>query len=188
VLSFGSAGLLSGLGAAVWLGLGAVSFGALSLGAAGLLSGLGAALWLGLGALSFGALSLGVGRGSVSAFDSPGAAVFGSRDGFEACELGVDGFAGCLSFATTDFSLFSLFSFSGRVLFDALPLAGEVEGCLAVSAAFGLVERSPAGADARASLGDMAGARYGAPADLALTTPAPLNTPGFAVAATAGAP
>jgi hypothetical protein len=85
--------LLSGLGAALWLGLGAASFGALSLEAAGLLSGLGAALWLGFGALSFGALSLAEGRGLLSACDSP-APGFGSRGGLEACELGVDGLAG----------------------------------------------------------------------------------------------
>jgi hypothetical protein len=44
---------------ALWLGLGALSFGALGLDGAGLLSGLVVALWLGLGALSFGALSFG---------------------------------------------------------------------------------------------------------------------------------
>ena len=90
----GAAGLLSGLGAAAWLGFGALSFGALSLGAAGLLSGLGAAAWLGFGALSFGALSLAVGRGFASACDSPAAVVFDSCDGLEACELGVEGLAG----------------------------------------------------------------------------------------------
>ena len=51
-----------------------------------------------------------------------------------------------------------MFAFSERLLLEALPLAGEVEGRLPVFAAFALVERLPAGADARASLGDMAGA------------------------------
>src|SRR5580704_16831648 len=53
-----------------------------------------------------------------------------------------------------------------------------------------------AGADAcfagvegpRACFGDMAGALYGAPADLAATTPLPLNSPGLAAAAIAGRP
>jgi hypothetical protein len=40
----------------------------------------------------------------------------------------------------------------------------------------------------RACFGDMAGALYGAPADLAATTPFPLNSPGLAVAAIAGRP
>jgi hypothetical protein len=131
----GAAGLLSGLGAALWLGFGALSLGALSLDAAGLLSGLGAALWLGFGALSFGALSLAVGRGLLSAC-SPDAAVFGSR-GLEACELGLEVLAGRLSFGRADFSLFA---FSERLLLEVLPLAGEAEGRLAVFAAFGLVE------------------------------------------------
>lgn len=52
----------------------------------------------------------------------------------------------------------------------------EVEACFA------------AGVDERACFGDMAGALYGAPADLAVTTPFPLNTPGLAVAAIAGRP
>jgi hypothetical protein len=46
-----------------------------------------------------------------------------------------------------------------------------------------------AGVDAaRACFGDMAGALYGAPADLAATTPFPWNSPGLAVAAIAGRP
>src|SRR6266851_8583156 len=40
----------------------------------------------------------------------------------------------------------------------------------------------------RACFGDTAGALYGAPADLAATTPLPLNSPGLPVAATAGRP
>ena len=64
--------------------------------------------------------------------------------------------------------------FSGLFLLFAL---GEVDACFA------------SGFDeARACFGDMAGALYGAPADLAVTTPFPLNSPGLAVAAIAGRP
>jgi hypothetical protein len=154
-LSLGAAGLLSGLGAALWAGLAALSFGALSLRAAGLLSGLGAALWAGLASPSFGALSLGVERGLLSACDSPAAVPFGSRGGLEACEFEVEALAGRPSFGWADISLFA---FSEWLLLDALPLAGEVEGRPPIFAAFGLVERLPAGAEARASLGDIAGA------------------------------
>ena len=77
---------------------------------------------------------------------------------------------------------------SSRVGLEARELGGGVVGRLAGLVSLGVAGRFPAGAAARASLGDMAGARYGAPAALAATTPCPLNSPGRAVAATAGAP
>ena len=55
--------------------------------------------------------------------------------------------------------------------------AAAVDACFAAGAGV-----------ARACFGDMAGALYGAPADLAATTPLPLNSPGLAVAAMAGRP
>jgi hypothetical protein len=134
--SFGSlAGLAgAGFGVAVWLGLGALSFGALDFGA------------LALGALSFGALGFGAGllsaRGSLfgllSACDSLAGcdggllSARGSLAGrdfsvglLSACEAGceADGFAGLLSCAM----LPPLFSLAGRLFFMAL-LFGSAAG------------------------------------------------------------
>jgi hypothetical protein len=65
----------------------------------------------------------------------------------------------------------------------------RVAGLLLLFAFAGVDACFAAGLDGpRACFGDIAGALYGAPADLAATTPFPLNTPGFAVAAMAGRP
>jgi hypothetical protein len=74
---------------------------------------------------------------------------------------------------------------------ELVVFAGELDGRLAAvepvedAARFDAVDVDDG---ARASLGEIAGALYGAPAALAATTLCPLKSPGRPVAATAGAP
>ena len=90
-----------------------------------------------------------------------------------------------------------MFGLLGWLLFALLPSAlflfEVVEAWFAglplLFAVAGLDACFVAGVDGpRACFGDMAGALYRAPADLAATTPFPLNAPGLAVAAIAGRP
>ena len=81
-----------------------------------------------------------------------------------------------------------VFAFLLAVMFLFEAVDGWLAGLLWLLAFAGVAACVAAGVDARACFGDMAGALYGAPADLAATTPFPLNAPGLAVAAIAGRP
>jgi hypothetical protein len=87
-----------------------------------------------------------------------------------------------LAFLLAAWLLAVVFLFEGAV-------GGWLAGLLLLFAAAAVDACFATGVDgARACFGDMAGALYGAPADLAATTPFPLNSPGLAVAAMAGRP